>query len=443
MSDKAVDNLWKVWETVLTKMGSRLQNERVIDTWFKPLKINKIDGNTVYIEIPNQIFYKGLAPFLDIFKQVLEEVLGKNSELQWILPEAQSITQEQFNHKDQTNIPCENLNPDYVFENFVVGPCNRLAHAASLAVAQSPGVAYNPLFIYGDVGLGKTHLMQAIGHSVYEASRGYVAYLPCEIFVNQFIHSIQTKTTHLFRNRFRKADILLIDDIHFLAGKEGTQEEFFHTFNTLYDQRKQIVLSSDKPPKEISDLEKRLVSRFEWGLVVDLQPPDFETRVAILKKKCETKHLFLSDDVIFYLAENISDNIRLLEGALNRLVAVSSLFEKDLNVNVAKEYLKEIIISQKKLVTIQKIIDAVADYFRVSVHDVKSQRRVRNLVVPRQIAMYLARELTTSSLTSIAEEFGGKDHTTVIHACKKVKATIEKDENMRAIVNKLINILNI
>ncbi|MCM8763910.1 MAG: chromosomal replication initiator protein DnaA [Candidatus Omnitrophica bacterium] len=441
MSEKAVDNLWKVWESVLAKLESRLQNDRVIDTWFKPLKINKIEGNVVYFEIPNQIFYKGLAPFLDIFRDVLGEVLEKPPTLQWILTESENAKNE-MTHKDQHNIPCENLNPDYVFGNFVVGPCNRLAHAASLAVAQSPGTAYNPLFIYGDVGLGKTHLMQAIGHLVYESSRSKVAYLPCEIFVNQFIHSIQTKTTHLFRNRFRRTDILLIDDIHFLAGKEGTQEEFFHTFNALYDQRKQIVLSSDKPPKEIADLEKRLVSRFEWGLVVDLQPPDFETRVAILKKKCETKQLRLSDEVVFYIAENISDNIRLLEGALNRLVAISSLFEKDLNVDVAKEYLKEIIISQRKLVTVQKIIDVVVDYFRISLHDLKSQRRVRNLVVPRQIAMYLARELTTCSLTSIAEEFGGKDHTTVIHACKKVKSSIERDENIRAIVNKLINMIN-
>ncbi|MCM8815282.1 MAG: chromosomal replication initiator protein DnaA [Candidatus Omnitrophica bacterium] len=442
MNDKVVDNLWKIWETVLIKLGNRLQNDRVIDTWFKPLKIHKIEGNTVYIEIPGPIFYKGLAPFLNIFSIVLEEVLEKPAYIQWIMADAENLKQEQPPYKDQNSISCENMNPDYIFENFVVGPCNRLAHAASLAVAQSPGVAYNPLFIYGDVGLGKTHLMQAIGHAVYESSHGHVAYLPCEIFVNQFIHSIQTKTTHLFRNRFRKADILLIDDIHFLAGKEGTQEEFFHTFNALYDQRKQIVLSSDKPPKEISDLEKRLVSRFEWGLVVDLQPPDFETRVAILKKKCETKRLHPSDDVIFYIAENITGNIRLLEGALNRLFAISSLFGKDLNVDVAKEYLKEIIYSQKKIVTIQKVIDTVADYFRISLHDLKSQRRVKDLVVPRQIAMYLARELTASSLTSIAEEFGGKDHTTVIHACKKVKASIEKDENLKAVVEKLIERLN-
>lgn len=442
MTENSVDKLWKTWERVLALLSERLKNDRVIDTWFKPLKINKIEQNTVFIEIPNQLFYKGLSPFIDTLREALVEVTGENLALNWILSESTSGVQEDI-IREKNILQGENLNPDYVFDTFVVGPCNRLAHAASLAVAQSPGIAYNPLFIYGDVGLGKTHLMQAIGYMAKTLVNANVAYLPCEIFVNQFIYSIQTKTTHLFRNRFRKADILLIDDIHFLAGKEGTQEEFFHTFNTLYDQRKQIVLSSDRPPKEISALERRLVSRFEWGLVVDLQPPDFETRVAILKKKCEIKNIQLSDDVIFYIAENISDNIRLLEGALNRLVAISSLFEKNLNMEVAREYLKEILSSQKKVVTVQKIQEVVAEYFKISLNELKSQRRIKDLVIPRQIAMHLARELTTSSLTSIAEEFGGKDHTTVIHACKKIKTVIEKDENIRAIISKIINKLNL
>ncbi len=442
MKGNSVDNLWKTWESVLMKLRERLNNDRIVELWFKPLKINKIEGNCVYLEIPNGLFYKGLSPFLDTFREILSEVFEFTPELHWVLPETGDTKQISSTRLERNNILGEPLNPDYVFESFVVGPCNRLAHAASLAVAQSPGAAYNPLFIYGDVGLGKTHLMQAIGHLTKDVSRSNVAYLPCEIFVNQFIHSIQTKTTHIFRNRFRNVDVLLIDDIHFLAGKEGTQEEFFHTFNALYDQRKQIVLSSDRPPQEIAALERRLVSRFEWGLVVDLQPPDFETRVAILKKKCETKQLNLSDDVVFYIAENISDNIRLLEGALNRLVAISYLFEKELNVVVAKEYLKELWNSQKKLVTIQRIQEVVAEYFRISIHDLKSQRRVKNLVIPRQIAMYLAREMTAGSLTSIAEEFGGKDHTTVIHACKKVKMYLEQDENIKSIITKLINNLN-
>jgi len=441
--EKTVDKLWKQWETVLIKLEEELKNERVIDSWFKPLKINKIDGNLLYIEIPNQLFYKGLIPFLDSFKNILTEVFGFEPDIRWMMPGTEpSQEQKTGNVLSSKEIETgDNLNPDYVFENFVVGPCNRLAHAASLAIGQTPGVAYNPLFIYGDVGLGKTHLMQAIGHLAKSLTHAQVVYLSCEIFVNQFIHSIQTKTTHLFRNKFRNTDILLIDDIHFLAGKEGTQEEFFHTFNALYDQRKQIVLSSDRPPKEIASLEKRLVSRFEWGLVVDLQPPDFETRVAILKKKCEKKNLVLSDDVIFYIADNIIGNIRMLEGALNRLVAVSLLFEKELTVDAAKEYLKEMLISQKKIITVQRIQEVVAEYFRISVHDLKSQRRIKNLVIPRQIAMHLSRTLTGSSLTAIAEEFGGKDHTTVIHACKKISSEIENNENIRAIVDKIINTL--
>ncbi|MCX7705414.1 MAG: chromosomal replication initiator protein DnaA [bacterium] len=437
--ENPVDKLWKTWEKVLNSLGERLKNDRIIETWFKPLKIKKIEQNNVFIEIPNQLFYKGLSPFVDILRDAFAEILGEKPDFTWVLSESNMGGQENI---IKESVPGESLNPDYVFETFVVGPCNRLAHAASLAVAQSPGVAYNPLFIYGDVGLGKTHLMQAIGHMARSSAHANIAYLPCEIFVNQFIYSIQTKTTHVFRNRFRKADILLIDDIHFLAGKEGTQEEFFHTFNALYDQRKQIVLSSDRPPKEISALEKRLVSRFEWGLVVDLQPPDFETRVAILKKKCETKNIHLSDDVIFFIAENISDNIRLLEGALNRLVAISSLYNKSLNVELAREYLKEILSSQRKVITVQRVQEVVAEYFKISLNELKSQRRVKGLVIPRQIAMHIARELTSCSLTSIAEEFGGKDHTTVIHACKKIKMAIENDENIKAIVNKLINILN-
>lgn len=441
--EEVVDNLWKLWEIVLIRLREEVNNDRVIDSWFKPLKINKIDGNILYIEIPNQLFYKGLMPFLDSFRRILTDVLGFVPDIHWTIPEVeiQQPQEENENVISKSYNSGEVLNPDYVFENFVVGPCNRLAHAASLAIGQTPGLAYNPLFIYGDVGLGKTHLMQAIGHLAKNIAHAQVVYLPCEIFVNHFIHSIQTKTTHLFRNKFRNTDILLIDDIHFLAGKEGTQEEFFHTFNALYDQRKQIVLSSDRPPKEIASLEKRLVSRFEWGLVVDLQPPDFETRVAILKKKCETKNISLSDDVVFYLAENISGNIRMLEGALNRIVAVASLFEKEITIDMVKEYLKEMLNSQIRVITIQRIQEVVAEYFRISLHDIKSQRRIKNLVIPRQIAMYIARNLTKSSLTSIAEEFGGKDHTTVIHACNKISLEIEKNENIKAIIDKIINIL--
>lgn len=442
-----MDNLWKTWDTLLKTVKDNLANDRAFETWIKPLKPVKLEHNTFVIELPSPVFYKGLSPFVDNLRYSLHQILGFTPSIEWAYPEV-SATQvvkkekgDRVPDRQESGFSSDNLNQSYVFENFVVGPCNRLAHAAGLAVAQSPGTAYNPLFLYGGVGLGKTHLMQAVGQLAKRKQNCQVAYFPCEVFVNLFIQSIQTKTIQQFRNRFRNIDILLIDDIHFIAGKEGTQEEFFHTFNSLYDQRKQIVLSSDRPPKEIHALEKRLVSRFEWGLVADLQQPDFETRVAILKKKCETKKLALDDDVIFYVAENMTDNIRLLEGALNRLVAISSLFDKQLTLVVAKEYLKELLVSQKKVVTIAKIQEKVALYFQISLFDLKSQRRLRNLVVPRQIAMFLARTMTENSLIAIADEFGGKDHTTVLHACKKVKSNLEQDGYFKSTVEKIIHSL--
>jgi len=443
-----VENLWKTWEGLLKNVRDNLGNDRAYEIWIKPLKPVKLEHNTLVIEIPSPVFYKGLAPFVDNLRFSLHQLLGFTPSLEWTYPETPSGNgarrpgREAFSEIQETaGFSSDNLNRSYIFDTFVVGPCNRLAHAAGLAIAQSPGTAYNPLFLYGGVGLGKTHLMQAVGQLAKRKQNCQVAYFPCEIFVNLFIQSIQNKTIQQFRNRFRNIDILLIDDIHFIAGKEGTQEEFFHTFNSLYDQRKQIVLSSDRPPKDIHALEKRLVSRFEWGLVADLQQPDFETRVAILKKKCETKNLSLEDDVIFYIAENMTDNIRLLEGALNRLVAISSLFDKTLDLEMAKEYLKELLVSQKKVVTIAKIQEKVALYFQISLFDLKSQRRLRSLVVPRQIAMFLARTMTENSLIAIADEFGGKDHTTVLHACRKVKENMEQDPSFNATVEKISHIL--
>jgi chromosomal replication initiator protein len=439
-----VDNLLKTWDAVLTAVQEDLKNERAFDSWFKPLRLLRMDEGRLFIQLPNPMAYKGILPFLDTLRGCLARTLGYEPVIEWQfagteLAAAAGIPKALPARTQET--PSENLNQAYTFDNFVVGPCNRFAHAAGLAIAQAPGTAYNPLFLYGGVGLGKTHLMQAIGHMAKIRGNCQVSYLTCEVFVNQFIYSIQNKTTHLFRNRFRSVDVLLIDDIHFLAGKEGTQEEFFHTFNSLYDQKKQIVLSSDRPPKEISALEKRLVSRFEWGLVVDLMPPDFETRVAILKKKCETRGIPLDDDVVFYIAENISDNIRLLEGALNRLVAFSSLSDTALTLDVAKDYLKELFDSQRKMITIEKIQETVAEFFKLSLYDLKSQRRLKNLVIPRQIAMYLARTLTDYSLTAIADEFGGKDHTTVLHACKKIKACMETDSYFKNTIEKIINSL--
>jgi len=428
-------DIYKMWDFVLKNIEKKLQNSRTFDLWIKPVKLLDVDGDTIKIEIPNSTFEKNFLPFLELIKEEFSQTFNFVPIFEISYPE--EITQE-------LSIFEFNLNPEYTFENFVVGPCNHLAHAASLAVAQSPGVAYNPLFLYGGVGLGKTHLMQAIGHFVKNKHNIRIAYIPSEYFVNEFIASIKNKTTHLFRNKFRNLDYLLIDDIHFIAGKEGTQEEFFHTFNYLYDKRKQIVLSSDKPPKEIKFLEQRLVSRFEWGLIVDLQVPDFETRIAIVKKKCEIRKLNLNDEFVFYIAEKIKDNIRLIEGVLNNLVANISLLNRELNKDLIDEIIEKIYNKkeEKKFVNLKRIMEVVCEYFGLTPKEIKSEKRVKSIILPRQIAMYLSRELTSSSLNSIALEFGGKDHTTVLHAYKKIKDLIEEDKNLKDVIESLKEKLN-
>jgi chromosomal replication initiator protein len=433
--EKMEKDIYKMWDFVLKNIEKKLQNSRTFDLWIKPVKLLDVDGDTIKIEIPNSTFEKNFLPFLELIKEEFSQTFNFVPIFEISYPE--EITQE-------LSIFEFNLNPEYTFENFVVGPCNHLAHAASLAVAQSPGVAYNPLFLYGGVGLGKTHLMQAIGHFVKNKHNIRIAYIPSEYFVNEFIASIKNKTTHLFRNKFRNLDYLLIDDIHFIAGKEGTQEEFFHTFNYLYDKRKQIVLSSDKPPKEIKFLEQRLVSRFEWGLIVDLQVPDFETRIAIVKKKCEIRKLNLNDEFVFYIAEKIKDNIRLIEGVLNNLVANISLLNRELNKDLIDEIIEKIYNKkeEKKFVNLKRIMEVVCEYFGLTPKEIKSEKRVKSIILPRQIAMYLSRELTSSSLNSIALEFGGKDHTTVLHAYKKIKDLIEEDKNLKDVIESLKEKLN-
>jgi len=309
-------------------------------------------------------------------------------------------------------------------------------------VSDSPAKAYNPLFIYGGVGLGKTHLMHAIGNSSSQKfGRSKIAYLSSEAFTNELISAIQMRAMHKFRQKYRSVDILLIDDIHFIAGKESTQEEFFHTFNSLYDAHKQIVLSSDRSPKEISALEERLVSRFEWGLITDIQPPDFETRMAILKKKCEQETIHVPDDVLYFLAEYITSNIRELEGCLIRVVAYAKLFTHNITVDLAKEVLKGMIKEGVKKISVSQIQQKVAEYFNISLDDMKAKKRTQTVVYPRQIAMYISRELTTLSLPEIGAYFGGRDHTTVIHACNKVNNNIKSKEDFSAVIKHLIALI--
>ena len=331
------------------------------------------------------------------------------------------------------------LNPKYTFNSFVIGNSNRFAHAASLAVAEAPAKAYNPLFIYGGVGLGKTHLMHAIGHYILESNpNAKVVYVSSEKFTNELINAIKDDKNEEFRSKYRNVDVLLIDDIQFIAGKERTQEEFFHTFNALHDANKQIILSSDRPPKEIPTLEDRLRSRFEWGLIADIQVPDFETRMAILKKKADVENLNVANDVMGYIASKIKSNIRELEGALIRIIAYSSLTNREVSVDLATEALKDIISKkQGKHVTIDAIQDIVASYYNLRIEDLKSQRRTRSVAYPRQIAMYLSRKLTDMSLPKIGEEFGGRDHTTVIHAYEKISENLKTDDTLQHTVNNI------
>ncbi|NQT29879.1 MAG: chromosomal replication initiator protein DnaA [Candidatus Saganbacteria bacterium] len=334
------------------------------------------------------------------------------------------------------------LNPRYTFETFVVGHGNRFAHAASLAVAEAPAKAYNPLFLYGGVGLGKTHLMQAIGHHVAASNiHSKILYISSETFTNELINSIRDDKTVPFRNKYRNIDILLVDDIQFLAGKERTQEEFFHTFNALYEAGKQIVVSSDRPPKEIPTLEERLRSRFEWGLIADIQAPDYETRIAILKKKAELSEISISDEILAHIASKVVSNIRELEGALIRVVAFASLNASEITISLVDHVLKDILdpnrLRSKTNISIDSIKKATADYYSVRIDDMSAKIRTKEIVNARQVAMYVAREETGASLPKIGEEFGGRDHTTVMHACEKIKGLLKNDANIREAVKSI------
>ncbi|EUJ28630.1 Chromosomal replication initiator protein DnaA [Listeria grayi] len=428
-----------IWQEALQVVKKNMSKPSY-DTWMKSTTAHSLEGNHFIISAPNNFVRDWLEKsYTQFIATILQEITGNTYDVQFIDGEQEEkfeyVTPKK--HLDDIEENPENskhmLNPRYVFDTFVIGSGNRFAHAASLAVAEAPAKAYNPLFIYGGVGLGKTHLMHAVGHYVQQhKENANVMYLSSEKFTNEFISSIRDNKSEEFRAKYRNVDVLLIDDIQFLAGKEGTQEEFFHTFNTLYDEQKQIIISSDRPPKEIPTLEDRLRSRFEWGLITDITPPDLETRIAILRKKAKADGLDIPNEVMLYIANQIDSNIRELEGALIRVVAYSSLVNKDITAGLAAEALKDIIPNNKPtVITIKAIQAAVGEYYHVRLEDFKAKKRTKSIAYPRQIAMYLSRELTDASLPKIGDEFGGRDHTTVIHAHEKITQLIKSDMNLK------------
>lgn len=432
-------NLETVWEKTLESIASLLSKPS-FETWFKPTKPISKDGNILTIEVPNDFAREWLeSRYAPLLTSTVRDLIEEEVELRFVTPEKN----ESVKVAASTPQPVQpsSLNPKYTFESFVVGESNRFAHAASLAVAEAPGKAYNPLFIYGGVGLGKTHLMQAIGHFVLKNHPDYrVVYVSSEKFTNELINAIRFNRTPQFRDTYRNIEVLLVDDIQFFAGKESTQEEFFHTFNALYESGRQIVISSDRPPKEIPTLEDRLRSRFEWGLITDIQAPDLETRIAILRKKAAIEGWHLPNDVIVNIADQINSNIRELEGALIRIIAFASFHNKQITLDLANEVLKDVISSSKsQRVTIPLIQQVVAEYFNIEIEDLKAQRRTKNITFPRQIAMYIIRELTDYSLPKIGEEFGGRDHTTVLHAYEKIQNSIKEDPEVDRIIKTLIH----
>ena len=393
-----------------------------------------ISTNKIVLAAPND-FTKGIlvGRYLNLIKSAFTQVTEEEFDIQFIIPGEElnvNVGQSMVQETNENNQRSQ-LNPKYSFDTFVIGNSNRFAHAASLAVAEAPSKAYNPLFIYGGVGLGKTHLMHAIGHYILSQNPdSKVVYVSSEKFTNELINSIREYRNEEFRNKYRNIDVLLIDDIQFIAGKEGTQEEFFHTFNALHENNKQIIISSDRPPKEIPTLEDRLRSRFEWGLITDIQAPDLETRIAILRKKANIENIVVNDDVMLYIATKIKSNIRELEGALIRVVAYSSLTNSEITEELAEEALKDILSGSKPVeITVDLIKDLISKNYKIKLEDFNSKKRTRAIAYPRQIAMYLTRELTDLSLPKIGDEFGGRDHTTVIHACDKIIGELEDEEN--------------
>jgi chromosomal replication initiator protein len=445
------DTLRRIWDEIAGGIRPHVSCD-AFQRWFAEIELVQSDENSLTLQVPNTIYQLWIeSNYLNLVQSATVALLGSPREIRFRIADdrkAQTLVADpgkelreeppvnRVADKEIDGATNHGMNPRNTFETFVVGSNNQFAHAAALAVAQSPAKTYNPLFIYGGVGLGKTHLMQAIGQQVVEHKRSFkVMYLSSERFTNEFIDAIQHNTLVKFRKRYRQADVLLIDDIHFLAGKERSQEEFFHTFNTLFDGRKQIVLSSDRPASEITNLEQRLVSRFEWGLTAELQPPDIETRLAILRKKAQMLQVQLSSEVLEFLAQRVKTNVRRLEGALMRVASFASLSGREVSRESVEQLLRDLLQEEaRRIVTIDQIQRKVAEHFDVRLADMTSKRRPANIAFPRQVAMYLSRRHTKSSLTEIGDAFGGRDHGTVLHACKAVQGRMTKEDQVRQLV---------
>jgi chromosomal replication initiator protein len=460
-SQKELDHIWK---KTLENIKEKITNPS-FNTWFSETKaVMTTAENQLVLQVPNNFIQEWIeSQYTDLIEEILTDLTSNKWTLILLTPEevkkfkenkknstneneekkeVEIVNNNQEVNNDQSELKENGFNPKYTFDTFVVGNSNRFAHAASLAVAEAPAKAYNPLFIYGDVGLGKTHLMQAIAHFILKNNPDYkVVYVSSETFTNELINSIKDDSTVDFRDKYRNIDILLVDDIQFLAGKERTQEEFFHTFNTLHESNRQLIISSDRPPKEIPTLEERLRSRFEWGLITDIQKPDLETRIAILRKKADIENLTIPNEVVIYIANKIQSNIRELEGALVKVIAYSSLVDREIDIDLAREALKDLVNKKKTEsieVNIERIKKIITNDYNLRMEDMHSKKRTQNIAFPRQIAMYLSRELTDFSLPHIGDEFGGRDHTTVIHAYNKIQEKIKNENDFSNKIERLI-----
>jgi len=438
-----------LWDKFLERVKSRV-SINTFNTWFQPTRLNRADADLIYVQIPTTVFRQVLTrTYGEIVKAVFHELGVPAMRVQYVCTEEEpaaaapvvataSIKQSKLDFESSDH----QLNTRYTFDSFVVGKSNEFAHAASRAVAEQPSKAYNPLFLYGGVGMGKTHLMHAIGHTIKQRNpAARLSYVSAEKFTIEVINSLRFDKMFSFRERFHTVDVLLVDDIQFIAGKERTQEEFFHTFNALYEQHKQIVISSDCLPKDINSIEERLRSRFEWGLIADIQPPDLETKIAILQKKAENDRFVLPDDVAEYIARAIKSNVRELEGALTRLMAYASLTGAAVSLATAQQVLRNIIASQEKRVTIEVIQKRVSEHFNLREQDLKVRSNTRAIAFPRQVAMYIVKQLTTASLPEIGRQFGGKHHTTVLHSINKIEEMRRSDKELNRTITRLMDAL--